>query len=53
MKSNKELAVELTIAYIQSWFGNNSTAPIYKEECVEILNLFKESLDAMTDTKEA
>ena len=53
LESNKKLAVELTIAFIQAWFGKEKTLPMSAEECVGALSLFKEALDAMSDTKQA
>lgn len=46
-KSNKELAVELTIAYIQSWNAKNSTNAIKTDDAIDILNSFEKTLSKM------
>lgn len=48
-KTNKELTVELTSAYIQAWSSNGHVSPLCKEECVEILHCFKDAIDAIDD----
>lgn len=50
-KSNKELAVELTISFIQSWNAKTTTKALRSNEANEILTQFYLALSNI-DTKE-
>ncbi len=52
MKSNKELAVELTIAFINSWNSKSSNTPVSSNDTVNILNNFEATLSKMDTSKE-
>lgn len=44
MKSDKELAVELTAAFMQAWNHKDSTKPIDTDDCAEILKQFYQEI---------
>lgn len=48
-KSNKELVVELTTSFINSWNSKERTSPINQDEAVDIFNTFKSLIESMDD----
>lgn len=51
-KSNKELAVELTITFMQSWNSKTNTQALNLDNAVNVLKGFEKALSNM-DAKEA
>lgn len=48
-KTNKELVVELTTSFINSWNSKDRTAPIQIDGAKDIFNTFKSLVESMDD----
>lgn len=48
-KTNKELVVELTTAFIDSWNSKERTSPVNCEQAADIFNTFKSLIESMDD----
>jgi|GEM_PF-2148598 len=46
MKTDKELAVELTMAYVQSWNAKENTQPIKADLLIDIYKAVYEAISA-------
>jgi hypothetical protein len=44
LKTNKELAVELTIGFLQAWSTNDKSKAVTAKTAIEVLNAFNEAL---------
>lgn len=50
-KSNKELVVDLTIAYINSWNAKERTSAIQMDQAIGIFNSFKTLVESMDNAE--